>query len=276
MTIQSRRLMGVAVDNIKQNVGNLGLCLAAVSLLFLVTSCRKEVAAGSDNSPTRPAAEVIAEADTLYSGRGDLKKVRQGLIALRHAQATEAENYDLAWRLAKFDYYLGSHSPDDAEREKTFREGIEAGKLAVRLQDGKADGHFWLGANYGGNAQISTLAGLAEIEDIKREMEAVLKLDEGYSAGSAYMVLGQVYLEAPRLLGGDRQKAIEYFQKGLRLGPNNSLLRWHLAQAYAEANRKEDARKEIEGLLAMKVEPGYEPEHKEAVEKAQKLAEKLK
>src|SRR6266849_6913546 len=63
MTIQYRRLMGVAVDDIKQNVGNQGLCLAAVSFLFLVTSCRKEVAAG-DNSPTRPAAEVIAEADT--------------------------------------------------------------------------------------------------------------------------------------------------------------------------------------------------------------------
>jgi tetratricopeptide (TPR) repeat protein len=268
--------MGVWVINIKQNAENLGLCLAAVSLLFLVTSCRKEVAAVSDNSPARPTADVLAEADTLYTGRGDLTKVRQGLIALRHAQATEAGNYDLAWRLAKFDYYLGSHTPDDAERAKAFREGIEAGKLAAKLQDGKADGHFWLGANYGGNAQISTLAGLAEIEDIKHEMETVIKLDEGYQAGSAYMVLGQVYQEAPRLLGGDTQKAIEYFQKGLRFGPNNSLLRWHLAQAYADANRKEDARKEIDTLLTMTYDPAYEPEQKEAVEKARQLAEKLK
>ena len=90
------------------------------------------------------------------------------------------------------------------------------------------------------------------------------------------MVLGQVYLEAPRLLGGDTQKAIDYFQKGLRFGPTNSLLRRHLAQAYADANRKEDARKEIETLLTMKVDPAYEPEQKEAVEKAQQLAEKLK
>jgi len=262
--------------NIRQNAGNMGLCLAALSLLFSATSCRKEAPASGDNLPSRPAADVITEVDTLYAGRGDLTKVRQGLIALRHAQATEAGNYDLAWRLAKFNYYLGSHTPDDTERARAFREGIEAGKLAVKLQDGKADGHFWLGANYGGNAQISTLAGLAEIDDIKREMETVLKLDEGYQAGSAYMVLGQVYQEAPRLLGGDTQKSIEYFQKGLRFGPNNPLLRWHLAQAYADANRKEDARKEIDTLLTMKVDPGYEPEHKEAVEKAQQLAEKLK
>jgi len=268
--------MRAEASNIRQKAGNVGLCVAALSLLFSVTSCRKQAAAGSDNSPARPAADVIAEADRLYAGRGDLTKVRQGLIALRHSQATEAGNYDLAWRLAKFNYYLGSHSPDDTERDKAFRDGIEAGKLAVKLEDGKADGHFWLGANYGGKAQVSTLAGLSEIDDIKREMETVLKLDEGYQAGSAYMVLGQVYQEAPRLLGGDTQKAIEYFQKGIRLGPNNPLLRWHLAQAYADANRKEDARKEIDTLLTMKVDPGYEPEHKEAVEKAQQLAEKLK
>jgi hypothetical protein len=54
------------------------------------------------------------------------------------------------------------------------------------------------------------------------------------------------------------------------------LLRWHLAQAYADANRKEDARKEIDTLLTMKFDPAYEPEHKEALEKAQQLSGKLK
>jgi tetratricopeptide (TPR) repeat protein len=268
--------MRYVARNIRQNAGNAGLCLAALSLLFSVPSCRKAGEASSDDSPVRPAADVISEVDTLYAGRGDLTKVRQGLIALRHSQATEAGNYDLAWRLAKFNYYLGSHTTDDTERDKAFRDGIEAGKLAVKLQDGKPDGHFWLGANYGGSAKVSMLTGLSEIDEIKREMETVLKLDEGYQAGSAYMVLGQVYLEAPRLLGGDTQKAIDYFQKGLRFGPNNALLRWHLAEAYADANRKEDARKEIDTLLAMKVDPGYEPEHKEAMENARQLAEKLK
>lgn len=245
-------------------------------MLFATASCKKSAKATSEPTPARPTADAIAEADALYAGRGDLTNVRRALVALRQAQAGGPSNYELAWRLAKLNYYLGSHSADDTEREKAFREGTEAGKLAVKLQDGKPEGHFWLGANYGGNAQISMLAGYADSEDIKREMETVLKLDEGFQAGSAYMVLGQVYLESPRLLGGDAQKAIEYFQKGLKFGPNNALLRWHLAQAYADANRKEDARKEIEGLLAMKAEPGYEPEHKEAVENAQKLAEKLK
>jgi len=220
--------------------------------------------------------ESIAEADRLYVERTDLMKVRQGIVSLRQAQADDQSNYDLAWRLAKFNYYLGAHSPESYEQEKAFHEGIEAGKLAVKLQDAKPEGHFWLGANYGGNAQISTLAGLSEIDDIEREMEAVLKIDEGFQSGSAYMVLGQMYLQAPRLLGGDVQKAIGYLEKGIRFGPDNALLRLRMAQAYAEDHRNDDARKQIDALMAMKPAPGYEPEYNEAVTEARKLQEKIK
>ncbi len=203
-------------------------------------------------------------------------KVRQAIVTLRQAQADDPTNYDIAWRLAEFNYFLGSHSSDSGEQDKAFREGIEAGKLAVKLLDGRPEGHFWLGANYGGTAEKSTLAGLSEVEDIKREMETVIKLDEKYQDGSAYMVLGQVYLESPTLLGGDTQKAVSYLEKGLRLGPDNELMRLRLAEAYAQAHRNEDARKQIDTLLAMKPAPGYEAEYNEAVEGARKLKEQLK
>ena len=224
----------------------------------------------------RPSSEAIAEADRLYQGRADLMKVRQAIVTLRQAQADDPTNYDIAWRLAEFNYFLGSHSSDSGEQDKAFREGIEAGKLAVKLLDGRPEGHFWLGANYGGTAEKSTLAGLSEVEDIKREMETVIKLDEKYQDGSAYMVLGQVYLESPTLLGGDTQKAVSYLEKGLRLGPDNELMRLRLAEAYAQAHRNEDARKQIDTLLAMKPAPGYEAEYNEAVEGARKLKEQLK
>ena len=249
------------------------VCLAipAVSI-----SCQKAATGSYERVAARPSSEAIAEADKFYAERADLVKVRQGIVSLRQAQADDPANYDLAWRLAKFNYYLGAHSPNSNEQDKAFHEGIDAGKLAVKLQDGKPDGHFWLGANYGGKAQTSMLSGLSEIDDIKHEMETVLKLDEKYQSGSAYMVLGQVYLEAPGLLGGDTQKAIKYLEKGLRFGPDNSLLRAHLAEAYVEAHRNEDARKQIDALLAMKPDPGYEPEHDEAVAEVKKLQEKIK
>ena len=251
--------------------------LAGIALVVLNgMGCRKAATASYDHVAVRPSAEAIVEADQFYAQRADLVKVRQAIVSLRQAQADDPANFELAWRLAKFNYYLGSHTPESTEQGKAYREGIEAGKLAVRLQDGKPEGHFWLGANYGGNAQISTLSGLGELDDIKQQMETVLKIDEGFQSGSAYMVLGQVYLESPGFLGGDTSKAISYLEKGIKVGPDNALLRVRLAQAYAEAHRNEEARKQIDALMTMKPMPDYAPEYKDAVAEAKKLQDKIK
>ena len=239
-------------------------------------ACKQASTATYERLPVRPAAEAIAEADKLYEGREDLMKVRQGIVSLRQAQADDGGNYELAWRLAKFNYRLGAHSPDATEQDKAFHEGIEAGKLAVKLQDGKPEGHFWLGANYGGMAQISTLSGFSQVNDIKEQMDAVLKLNEGFQSGSAYMVLGQVYLKAPRVFGGDVELAITNLEKGLKFGADNALLHLRLAEAYLAAHRNADAQKQINEILTMKAAPGFEPEHNEAVTEAKKLQEKLK
>src|SRR5712692_7842383 len=71
-TIQYDGITAAAAFNIGRKAGNLGLCVAAISVLISVSSCRKEADAGSDRSPARTATDVIAEADTLYAGRGDL------------------------------------------------------------------------------------------------------------------------------------------------------------------------------------------------------------
>ena len=269
--------MSVRERSKRQLLPKLAVLSAALVCAGSLSGCSTPAEpAVSAPSSGRSAAESIAQADELYAQRGDVMKVRQGLIALRQAAAEHATNYEVAWRLAKYNYYLGSHTTDETEQEKAFHDGTEAGKLAVKLNKDRPEGHFWLGANYGGNAEISTLAGLAEIEDIKREMEAVLKIDESFHSGSAYLALGQVYLKAPRILGGDVSKAIEYLEKGLKFGPNNAPLRLRLAQAYAEARRTEDARRELKVLFESQPSPGYEPEYNDAVKEGRELEAKLK
>jgi tetratricopeptide (TPR) repeat protein len=223
----------------------------------------------------KAVTERIAEADALYSQRKDLAKVRSGIVLLRQARITDEGDYEAAWKLAKFDYYLGSHATENGEREAAFREGIDAGKIAVQLQGDKADGHFWLGANYGGNAKISILAGLAEFQDIRREMERVIEIDPGYEGGSGYMALGQLYLQAPRLLGGNKEKAVEYLEKGLRFGSDNGLLHLRLAEAYHATDRDRDARKQIDFILKMIPGSDYLPEHEETVAGAKELEKKI-
>jgi Tfp pilus assembly protein PilF len=90
------------------------------------------------------------------------------------------------------------------------------------------------------------------------------------------MVLGQLSLESPRLLGGDVSKAISYLEKGIKVGPDNAVMRAKLAAAYAAAHRNEDARKQIETLMTMKPSPDFEPEYTEAVADAKKIEDKIK
>jgi Tfp pilus assembly protein PilF len=132
-----------------------------------------------------------------------------------------------------------------------------------------------LGANYGGSLEEGAIFGLATVEDVRNEMQAVLKLDEGYQDGSAYMVLGLVDLKAPKLMGGDAQKAVAELEKGLRFGEGNAILRLHLAEAYQEVGRSDDARKQVNAIINMTADPNYLPEYKEAVAEARKLLEKI-
>ena len=132
-----------------------------------------------------------------------------------------------------------------------------------------------MGANYGGSAAHSTIANLSSFQDIKREMEAVLKIDESYQGYSAYLGLGRLYLQAPTVLGGNTGKAIENLEKGVKLNPNHGLMRFHLAEAYTEANRDAEAKKQIDLLMALTPDPKYAAEHSQAVQKAQKLLGKI-
>jgi tetratricopeptide (TPR) repeat protein len=243
-----------------------------------VPGCRSrnpEASQAGRSESEKTITDRIAEADAFYSQREDLSKVRLGIAVLRQARIVDDGNYEAAWKLAKFDYYLGLHSTDDRERQAAFREGIDAGKIAVQLQGDKADGHFWLGANYGGTAEISVLAALTVFQDIRREMERVIEIDPTYEVGSGYMVLGQLYLEAPRILGGDKEKAIEYFERGLRVGSDNGLLHLRLAEAYHATGRDRDARKQIDFILKMTPGSNYLPEHEETVAGAKELAKKI-
>lgn len=266
--------------NLKKNQEKLRLAMVASALISVVLggiSCNggTETPVSTGSSDAKVAADKIAEAEPLYEGRDDMTKARTAVTVLRQAHAADYGNYEAAWKLARACFFVGDRTDNDTEREDMFREGTEAGKAAVQLQPNKPDGHFWLGANYGGSAAHSTLSNLSSFEDIKGEMEAVLKLDESYQGYSTYLGLGRLYLGAPRVFGGDVGKAIEYLEKGVKLNPNNTVMRYYLAEAYEVSKRDAEAKKQIETILATTPDPKYIAEHKDAVEKAKKLLEKI-
>lgn len=250
--------------------------LACFALLSCSSRSQVQEEAAQEKQDKTAAAELIAQADKLYAERADLQRTREGIVLLTRALAMDSASYDAAWRLARLNYFLGAHTDNDAERGKAYAKGVEAARRAVKLQDGKPEGHFWLGANLGGQAEQSALSGMTSIDEIREEMEKVIQLDEGFQGGSAYMALGQVDLEAPKFLGGDTKRAVEVLEKNLRFGANNALYRLRLAQAYLGVNRKEDARRELDTILSMTPSPDYLPEYNDAARQARKLLDETK
>jgi tetratricopeptide (TPR) repeat protein len=244
-------------------------------IVLTMGGCRNKNDETSASAPAETSASMIQKADELYAQRADLGKVRAAINTLRVARTADFDNYDILWRAAKYNYYLGAHTPNEDEKDRTFREGIEMGKAAVNVHGDRPEGHFWLGANYGGSAQTGVLAGLSSISDIRDEMEQVLKIDPTYEGGSAYMVLGQLDLEAPKMMGGDPERAIAYLEKGDKLNLQNSMLKLRLAEAYFRTKRINDAKKELDEIAKMKPDPNYLPEHKEALEGAEKLRQEI-
>jgi tetratricopeptide (TPR) repeat protein len=249
---------------------------ALASFVCAVLSCACAGAPQPPAAPTPEAANVpalVAEADKLYAQRETPERAREAAAVLRRARSADYQNYEVAWKLAKFNYYLGSHVGDKEARAAAFEEGVAAGEAAVRLRPDGPEGHFWLGANLGGRAQLrGALSALSAVGDIRREMETVIRLDEGFQAGSAYLALGQIDLEMPGVLGGDRQRAVETLEKGLRFGPDNAFLRLRLAEAYLAVKRPADARKQLDALFQMKPHPDYVAEYREAEREARKLS----
>ncbi len=264
-------------ENRPRHAGIILKTLAMFGALLFSAAC--SAPSGTDapatTSNTKPSPELLQQADQSYAQRDDLARVREGLETLRRARAVDYANFEVAWRTARLNYTLGDKTDDATEREKAFREGIEAGETAVRVEPQRVEGYFWLGANQGGYAQSrGPLYGLSAAEGLRKQMETVLKLDEGFQGGSAFMVLGRLDLELPTMLGGDPKRAVETLERGMKYGENNSLYRLRLAEAYIRNKRMDDARKQINYILNMTPHPAFVPEHKEAVTKAKELLDK--
>lgn len=251
--------------------GAVASCCALVLCVFV--SCTRPAEAPPAPAPQAFVPELIAQAERLYAQRETLERAREAIAVMRRARFADNKNYEAAWKLSKFNYYLGERGADENMRLEAFREGIAAGEAATQIAANKPEGHFWLGANLGGRAKLQgPIYALSSVPDIRREMKTVIKLDEGYQGGSAHMALGQIELELGAL-GGDPQRAVEYLEKGLQFGEENSLLRLRLAEAYLAVKRPEDARRQLNALLKIAPSPEYAEEHKRAVEAARKILE---
>src|SRR5436309_5645333 len=130
----------------------------------LSPSCRQREASESLQRDSQSAQTLVAQAAALYAQRSSIEKARQAAAVLRRARMSDYSNYEIVWKLARCDYYVGDHEADDDAKLNAFREGIAAGEAAVKIAPDRPEGHFWLGANLGGGATAQgTLYALSSV-----------------------------------------------------------------------------------------------------------------
>lgn len=129
-----------------------------------------------------------------------------------------------------------------------YERGRQIGERAVELAPRNAEAHLWYAINTARWGQTKgIMRSLFLLPTVKREIETILTLDPRSARG--HSLAGNVYMEVPRLAGGDRAKAEAYFKKGLEIDPRFTVLRVDLARLYIADGRYADARRELTRVL---------------------------
>jgi tetratricopeptide (TPR) repeat protein len=252
-----------------------------ILITIVITSYLQTACSSGESTPNlSPGAsfEQITSArnsaERLFAQRTDLDKLREAIRLVGAVRDPNKRDYDVEWTYARYSFFLGSHTDNDAEAEKAFTQGKDAAKIAANMNPDRPEGNFWYGANLGQLCKRSPVTvGIRNVDEVRDAMKKVIAVDPGYQGASAYDVLGQIELSTTQIKDGTAEKAVEYLQKALEFERENSGIYVHLAQAYLALNRDAEAKRQLDHVMKMTPSPEYVPEHNDAVKEAKKLLE---
>jgi len=132
----------------------------------------------------------LKKGDRQYKKRTDPKAVDKAKSYYEKVLAVDPDNVKARWKLARLFYWKGTHAKGKAAKMKIFEQGIRYAQEGIQKNSKSIGCHYWLGVSYGkfGEAK-GILASLDLVPHLKKEMETVLKLKEGYEYGGAHRVL---------------------------------------------------------------------------------------
>ena len=218
----------------------------------------------------------MADPDALYAQRETLASAQQAADIWAARLRGNTRDFEAAWKLARTQYWLGGHAPQDARRKK-LEDGIAAARAAIAVEPSRPEGHFWLAANMGALAESFGLrAGIKYRKPIREALETVLKLDPAYQHGSADRALGRWYFKVPGLFGGSNKKSEEHLRKSLTYEPSNHASLFFLAETLVDMDRKDEARTTLKTLIDAPINTAWGPEDREFKEKARQLLAQLR
>jgi tetratricopeptide (TPR) repeat protein len=220
------------------------------------------------------AQTAVSDADRLYTDRANLASATRAADIWSSALLSNPRSFEIAWKLSRADYWLGTHGPEGVRRDALER-GVDAGRKAVAPEPSRPHGHFWAAANMGALAESYGMrAGLKYRKPIKEELETVLRIDRGFLDGSADRALGRWYAKVPSLFGGSRTLGEEHLRASLTYDPHNPVSHVFLAELLLDQGRRAEARGELQKAIEDPINPEWAPEDRDFKDRARALLPK--
>jgi tetratricopeptide (TPR) repeat protein len=201
------------------------------------------------DTPAETARTMIARYDQ------DLTRIERARDLLE-AALTKERRVDTLVTLSYVYFLLGDiRAKTDDEKLAAYDRGRKLGERAVELAPRDEEAHLWYGINTGRWGQTNgILQSLALLPTVKKEIEIILELNPQSVRGRS--LAGNVLMEVPGLLGGDRAAAEKQFRRGIEHDPHFTSIRIDLARLLIGDGRYDEARKELTRVLDEKT-PRY-------------------
>lgn len=221
---------------------------------------------------SQDAGALVAEADAHYALREDPGQALLAVRKYREAAERNTGSYEAHWKAAKALFFVGGGAADDKEKLRFFSEAVAQAKEAVRLGPGSVEGHFWLAASFGEYGQArGVIKSLFLQNDIRRELDAAMKIDDRFDCGASYIVLGRIYYKVPRIFGGNLQRSRALLEKAREMCPRTTTTLLYLAETYWAMKERPLAVRTLEELLAVEPYSTVLPEAKRDRAEAERL-----
>lgn len=153
--------------------------------------------------------------------------IEQNIFELIKTEQNNIKNFNTAWKIARFVYYIGNFSKHITlsrdEKIKLFKYGYETALIAKELDSKKVEGYYWYSINLGSyGLEKGIFSALSNAKNGKNALLEAAKIDPTYHWCGPLRILGKYYQEVPGgiISFGDKKIAKEYYEKAINSCPN--------------------------------------------------------
>jgi tetratricopeptide (TPR) repeat protein len=214
-------------------------------LIFKPASTPTLIASSSEISTQKSGEEIKArleEAKKTYSNYyKDSMNLDRSISMLKEILEKDPKNVEAMILLSRVWLTYGYvRAPNDEEKIRVFKNGMNVAKRAVKLSPKNPDAHFFYVANLGSRGETEgILKSLFLVPEIRSELELILELDPNHIYGLG--MTGLLYYTLPSFVGGDLAISEIYLRKAMRLDPNLTIVKIHLAKTLIKQDKYDEA-----------------------------------